>query len=89
MSFSTHKNERSVGRLADSVFPDYLEIPTAVLVPHGVGKISPGTYKALIFFHILVLREYWVLTESRIPLKPVLGCVRIVALSISSHEQIR
>ena len=27
----------------------------------------------LIFFHILVLLEYWVLTESRIPLKPVLG----------------
>ena len=27
----------------------------------------------LIFFHILVLREYLFLTESRIPLKPVLG----------------
>ena len=27
----------------------------------------------LIFFHILVLQEYLVLTESRIPLKPVLG----------------
>ena len=26
----------------------------------------------LIFFHILVLQEYGVLTESRIPLKPVL-----------------
>ena len=38
-------------------------------------------------FHILVLREYWVLMESRISLKPVLGGVRIVALSISSHEQ--
>ena len=24
-------------------------------------------------FHILVLQEYWVLVESRIPLKPVLG----------------
>ena len=43
----------------------------------------------LIFFHILVLQEYWVLTESRIPLKPVLGGVRIVALSICSHEQIQ
>ena len=31
--------------------------------------------------------EYWVLTESRIPLKSVLGGVRIVALSIGSHEQ--
>ena len=27
--------------------------------------------------------------ESRIPLKPVLGGVRIVALSICSHEQIQ
>ena len=27
------------------------------------------------------------MTESRIPLKPVLGGVGIVALSISSHEQ--
>ena len=33
----------------------------------------------------LVLEEYWVLMESRIPLKPVLGSVRIVGLSISSH----
>ena len=41
----------------------------------------------LIFFHILVLQEYWVLTESRIPRKPVLGGVRIIAFFISSHEQ--
>ena len=34
-----------------------------------------------------VLLEYWVLTESRIPLKPVLVVMRIVALSISSHKQ--
>ena len=31
-------------------------------------------------FHILVLQEYWGLTESRISLKPVQGGVRIVAL---------
>ena len=43
--------------------------------------------KGLIFFHILVLQVYWDLTESRIPLKPVLGGVRIVALVIISHEQ--
>ena len=30
--------------------------------------------------------EYWILTESRISLKLVLGGVRIVALSSSSHE---
>ena len=41
----------------------------------------------LIFFHILVLQQYWVLMESRIPLKPVLRGIRIVALSISSYEQ--
>ena len=43
-------------------------------------------FNELLFFHILVLLEYWVLKESRIPLKPVLGGVRIVALSISSHD---
>ena len=42
----------------------------------------------LIFFHVLVLQEYWVLTESRIPLKLVLECVRIVALSSSSHVRL-
>ena len=42
----------------------------------------------LIFFHILVLQEYWVLTESRIPLKAVLRGMRIVALSISSHNRL-
>ena len=39
-------------------------------------------------FHILVLQEYWVLTESRVPLKPVLGDVRIVALSIRSQNRL-
>ena len=33
-------------------------------------------------FHILVLQQYWVLAENRIPLKPVLGRVRIVALPL-------
>ena len=37
----------------------------------------------MMVFHILVLQKYWVLTESRIPLKPVLGGVKIVALYIS------
>ena len=48
---------------------------------------SPYVDIVLIFFHVLVLLEYWVQTESRILLKPELGCVRIVALSISSHKQ--
>ena len=68
---------------------DYLEIATAVVVPRGVAKTSFSPYIdiVLIFFHILVLQKYWVLAESRIRLKPVLGGVRIVALSSSSHEQ--
>ena len=38
-------------------------------------------------FHVLLLQEYWVLKESTIPLKLVLGGVGIVALTISSHKQ--
>ena len=41
----------------------------------------------VLIFHILVDLEYWVLTESRIQLNPMLGGVRNVAFSISSHEQ--
>ena len=43
--------------------------------------------KLVDIFHILVLQEYWVLGEGGVPLKPVLGGMIIVALSISSHEQ--
>ena len=50
-------------------------------------NFSPCIDIVLIFFHILVIKNKLVLAESRIPLKPVLGGVRIVALSISSHEQ--
>ena len=49
------------------------------------ANFSPYIDIVLIFFHILVLQENWVLMKSRIP--PVLGGVRIVALSFSSHEQ--
>ena len=38
-------------------------------------------------FHNLVLKQYEVLTEIRIPLKSLLEDARIVALSIKSHEQ--
>ena len=41
-------------------------------------------YSVKIFFHILVLQKYWVLIEIRILLK--LGGIRILVLSISSHE---
>ena len=59
-----------------------------VLIVFTVNVIA--TYSCLqkkVFFHTLVLQEYLVLTESRIPLKPVLWGVRIVALYICSHEQ--
>ena len=70
-----------------SVYPDYLEVTSAAVVSVWSWKnYSPCIHKVLKFFYILVLQEYWVLTESRIPLKPVQG-VRIVALTISSHEQ--
>ena len=42
--------------------------------------------RVLIFFCILVLREYWALAESRIPVLAA-RAVRIVALSISFREQ--
>ena len=47
---------------------------------------NPRRY-SVVFFHIRILHYNWVLTESRIPLKPVFGSVRIVARSISSYEQ--
>ena len=52
-------------------------------------SFSPYIDIVMILFHILVLDEYWILKESRIPLKPVLGGVRIVALSITSHDSIK
>ena len=54
-----------------------------------IQNFSSCIVKVFIFFHIMVLQEYWVLTEGRVPLKSVLGDVRfrIVALAISSHEQ--
>ena len=50
-------------------------------------KLLPVHQYNVDIFHILVLQEYWVLTEIRILLKPVLGGVRIVALSITPYEQ--
>ena len=50
-------------------------------------RMDMSTVIVLIFFNILVLQEYSVLTESRIPFKLLLRGVRIVARSRSSHEQ--
>ena len=52
-------------------------------------QLSDMNLSYLVVF--LVLQEYLVLTERRIPLMLVLvlGGVRIVAVSISSHEQIQ
>ena len=47
-------------------------------------KIKHAVDIVLIFFHILILQEYWVLMESRKTLKPVLVGMRIFVLSISS-----
>ena len=58
------------------------------LTPFFRSNLSPCIDILLIFFHILILQEYWVLMESRIPFKLfVLRGVRVVALSISSHDQ--
>ena len=40
-------------------------------------------------FHILVFQEYLVLQVRSIPLKLVLGHMRVIALSIGSHKQIQ
>ena len=48
-------------------------------------KLLPVHRYSVDIVHISALREYWILTESRIPLTPVLGGVKIIALSISSH----
>ena len=50
-------------------------------------KLLPVHPYSVDIFYVLVLQEYLVLTENRIPLKTALGGVRVVALSISSHEQ--
>ena len=66
------------------------DIPKLNAIAKNLQEVTPNIFKHYcvdIFFQILVLQEYWILTESRILLKAVLGCVRNVALSISSHEQ--
>ena len=51
-------------------------------------SVVDGGCKQQMRRHILVLHEYWILTEIRIPLKPYGDRgVRIVAHTISSHEQ--
>ena len=66
-------------------FSDYSEVATAGFVSVWSRlDFSQCIDIVLILFHILVLQEYWVLTESRIPLKLVLGDVRIVTLFIDS-----
>ena len=70
--------------LSRSNFVAYLAIQFYLLLSPYLSYIDI----VLKFFHILVLQEYWVLSESRIQLKSVLvGGVIILALSISSHEQ--
>ena len=69
-----------------SVFLDYLGHNSSRCFCVEVGKLLPVHRNSVDNFFIL-LWEYWVLTENKIPLKPVLGGTRIVALSICFHEQ--
>ena len=50
-------------------------------------KLLPVHRYSVDNFHILDILEYLILAESRLSLKLVLGSVRIIALSNSSHEQ--
>ena len=52
----------------------------------GLVELLPANRYSVDSFHNLILQEFWVLTERKILLKPVLGA-RILALSISSHQQ--
>ena len=47
--------------------------------------LSPVHRYSVDIFHILVLQEYWVLTESRTPFMLVLGCVRILIVVFPDH----
>ena len=53
----------------------------------GLVKLLPEHRYSVNIFHILVLQEYWFLMESRMPIKPVPRGMKILALSISFHEQ--
>ena len=54
-----------------------------------LAKLLPvHRYSVDIFFQVLVLSDFWVLTESRILLKLVLKGVRIVKLSFTSHYRL-
>ena len=56
-----------------SIFGDYLEFTTAVVVPCRVGTSIQCPY---CFLQTLVLKEFWVPAKSRILLWLVLGGVR-------------
>ena len=49
--------------------------------------MSPVHQYNVDIFHNLVFKKYWVLSGNRIPLKPLLGDLRIFAPPIKSHEQ--
>ena len=67
--------------------------PILCLIKNGKTQVFLSVCKYVLNFilegqqSINNFQEYWVLMESRILLKLVLGGVRIVALSINSHEQ--
>ena len=67
------------------IIKDFLEYYQFIFCATFLQRVPTQIRKEVIM--ATVFRVSWVLTESRIPLKPILGGVRIVALSISSHEQ--
>ena len=75
------------GKILSEIPSECQTVWIQVQIPNCLQRFEGYINIVLIFFHVLVLQEYWVLTESRIPLKLVLGGVRIVALSSSSREQ--
>ena len=73
---------------SEPTYAEKIRVPPSPLGHRApVQTPSAGCSSVDIFFHILVLHEYWVMEESRLLLKRVLGGVRIVAFFISSLEQ--
>ena len=75
--------------LTDKCNDDSPQTKSHVFILPKIIKVCLTFFDSVDIFHILVLQEYLVLTESRMLLKPVLGGVKMVALSVSSHEQNR
>ena len=82
------KNPLWVTLILETASPLTLMVASNFMYGRQPCKINIEPFRTPYFVcQVQCLQEYWVITESRVPLKPVLRGVRIVALSISSHEQ--